>query len=299
MSKTNDDDIWGEVDSPGNTGAAEPDIPIDDSMGDGPVFGEDQSSKPVDVEARPKKQFKVIYVIALIGLMGVSFFGYIGFSMYQKIYGGAESSEMAGGAALVDTAAVLPLSPQQSPKSEESTQFGSLPVGGGTSPSDVPPVADATLVAAVEQLASVSPVEPAVPAAPSVASAAPVCPVALAPVCPSISASEPTQVKSPVKRPAYKKQSQTRSAVAKKSIPSPTPEPAKVPEGVESKLGRLSGFTVLAIEPKTGDHQQAWVRDAAGKMFIVREGDSIQGARVTSVRFSDGIVQTVAGDIRK
>jgi hypothetical protein len=172
-----------------------------------------------------------------------------------------------------------------------------LPVGGGTSPTDVPSQADTSIVANVPLDA---PAAPAVANANAVASFTPApganCPVVAAPVCPA--ASNGASERAATKRVA---RTSTTQKSGKKTKPKTQVAAAKSSPKVVSQqdLGRLTGYKVLAIEPKSGDHQQAWIRGHDGKIHIVREGDAFLGSRVTSVRFADGAVKTTAGDIRK
>ncbi|MDF2461832.1 MAG: hypothetical protein K0Q43_67 [Ramlibacter sp.] len=66
----------------------------------------------------------------------------------------------------------------------------------------------------------------------------------------------------------------------------------------EHTAGVLVGYTLLAINPRTGDYQQAWVRDALGKLQIVGKGDRLGTLQVLRVDGARGEVLTPAGIIR-
>ena len=65
-----------------------------------------------------------------------------------------------------------------------------------------------------------------------------------------------------------------------------------------SAMEQVVGYSLLAINPRTGDFQQAWVRDAAGKLRIVSAGDRIGSLQVLRVDGDKGEVLTAAGVIR-
>lgn len=322
--------IWADV-SGEQLEAKAVDIPLDSDGGGFDQNGFDDQSFDdqgvVDAEAtevKKKPKFKVVYVIALIGVLGLGFAGYIGYSLYSKLFGGQGSVDtMASNVALVDTSAPLPAVVAAPAGADQQT----LPVGEGTAPTDVPALADAKMVpleAAPSPVAAAVPApavaEPAVPVAtapvtapstpaapvlpaPTVAAvnapSAAICPpVNAAPVCPSASNSNSTLplVKRAAPRRVAKAYKPKAKVAAKVAAPAAV---ASTPNVQDVSAGRLSGFKVLAIEPKSGDHQQAWIRGRDGKMYIVREGDTFQGARVMAVRFDDGAVKTTAGDIRK
>lgn len=73
----------------------------------------------------------------------------------------------------------------------------------------------------------------------------------------------------------------------------------RAPVQSSEDLGRMISYSLLAIEPKHGAYQQAWIRDASGRVRIVGKGDVIDGARVTEVQFARGRVMTDRGEIRK
>lgn len=296
------------------------DIPLDSDGGGFDQNGFDDQDFDergvVDAEAtevKKKPKFKVVYVIALIGVLGLGFAGYIGYSLYSKLFGGQGSVDtMASNVALVDTSAPLSAVAAAPAGADQQT----LPVGEGTAPTDVPARADANMVpleaspaaepavpvAAAQVAAPSAPVTPALPApsaAPPSAPYAAICPpVNAAPVCPSVSDSSSARplVKRSAPRRVAKAYKPKAKVAAKIAAPATVASTSNVPD---VSAGRLSGFKVLAIEPKSGDHQQAWIRGRDGNMYIVREGDAFQGARVMSVRFDEGAVKTTSGEIRK
>lgn len=63
-------------------------------------------------------------------------------------------------------------------------------------------------------------------------------------------------------------------------------------------LDVLNQYRVMSIWPRSGDFQQAWVRDPKGKIHILQAGDSIEGTTVVSVDFKQYVVRTAQGQIR-
>lgn len=61
---------------------------------------------------------------------------------------------------------------------------------------------------------------------------------------------------------------------------------------------QLMGYSLLAINPRVGDFQQAWVRDSAGRLQIVSSGDRLGSVQVLRIDGAKGEVQTAAGVIR-
>lgn len=68
----------------------------------------------------------------------------------------------------------------------------------------------------------------------------------------------------------------------------------KQPEALE----QLVDYTLLAINPRSGEFQQAWVRDSKGKLQILSKGDRIGQLRVIRIDGGRGEVVTGAGVIR-
>ena len=60
----------------------------------------------------------------------------------------------------------------------------------------------------------------------------------------------------------------------------------------------MLGFTLLAINPHTGDFQQAWVRDAKGKLQVLSAGDRLGALQVLRIDGAKSEVVTTAGVIR-
>lgn len=58
------------------------------------------------------------------------------------------------------------------------------------------------------------------------------------------------------------------------------------------------GYTLLAINPRTGDFQQAWVRDSQGKLQILSKGDRLGSVQVLRIDGEKGEVVTAAGVVR-
>ena len=61
---------------------------------------------------------------------------------------------------------------------------------------------------------------------------------------------------------------------------------------------QVLGFTLLAINPHTGDFQQAWVRDAKGKLQVLSAGDRLGALQVLRIDGAKSEVVTTAGVIR-
>lgn len=99
-------------------------------------------------------------------------------------------------------------------------------------------------------------------------------------------------------KPAQKAASPKPRQTAKASGIKPDASRAPVIDERASDAGRLSGYSILAFEPKHGAFQQAWIRDPEGKITVVGKGDSVAGARVSEVSFADGVVKTTRGQIR-
>lgn len=60
----------------------------------------------------------------------------------------------------------------------------------------------------------------------------------------------------------------------------------------------LTSYSIVSIYPRSGDYQQAWVRDPAGRIHVVRAGDLLAGIKVVAVDFREHVVKTAAGQIR-
>jgi hypothetical protein len=54
----------------------------------------------------------------------------------------------------------------------------------------------------------------------------------------------------------------------------------------------------MSIWPRSGEHQQAGVRDPKGHTHIVRAGDSLEGMKVVGIDYGTFIVKTSQGQIR-
>lgn len=63
-------------------------------------------------------------------------------------------------------------------------------------------------------------------------------------------------------------------------------------------LLKLSEYRLMSIWPKTGEFQQATLKDGAGANYVVRAGDTLGGARIKSVDALTFTVETDAGFIR-
>lgn len=305
MSTTdkNDDGVWSEVDTNDRIAGATEEQPDDFRESQPPT--DDSLDDVVEAKAkevkRKSKLNPIVLVIGAIAIAGLGFGGYISYSLYTKMFGSAESVDDAAGgySGLVDSTSSMPTMPSADVAAGAPA---ALPIGSGTMPTDIPATVNDQMVAsepvAAAPASTASAANPsaslALPAAGSPPAACPV--VAPAPSCHSV-AEKPARV-SVDKRSAPRRiaSSVKHKPSAKAAVPAAKTDVA-VP--VEKGPGKLSGYTVLAIEPKTGDHQQAWIRGSDGRMYIVREGDSFQGARVTSIRFADGAVKTTVGDVRK
>jgi hypothetical protein len=74
--------------------------------------------------------------------------------------------------------------------------------------------------------------------------------------------------------------------------------PAEAALTQKASGGSLDGYRLMSIWPKTGDHQQATVKDASGANHVLRAGDVIAGSRVRAVNALKYEVETDAGFIR-
>lgn len=308
-----------------------------DTMGDPTGFhsstldSQPDDGSVVDAEAteiKPKKG-KILPIIIGIALIAFGAAGYIGYSFYQKMFPSAESAPQTGNAILLDSRAdgdrPLDGSPQTLPGGQDAQGNGGLiPLGDSKSqPIEIVETPVPVTPAVVEPVTAAPVVEtPATPVAPLV----PVAPVA-EPVKPAVVVA-PVAVKEPVKeqvKPAVVTEAKPVKATVPRKVAAPKPvqrvvrsapprvakpkTPALVKQAAaaapevttESKadMGRLTAYSILAFEPKVGDFQQAWVRDSSGKVLILSKGDSFEGARVTSINFSEGVVKTTRGEIRK
>lgn len=86
------------------------------------------------------------------------------------------------------------------------------------------------------------------------------------------------------------KKTATGSETAKEVVASDTSKPRST--------GSLQGYKLMSIWPKTGEFQQATVKDPNGANHVVRAGDRIAGVRVQSVNAASYEVETEAGFIR-
>jgi len=200
-------------------------------------------------------------------------------------------------------------------------------VGSAVEPVTPPPAQVVEPAPVAAPLASPEPAKPlaaAVPAVPVGVAPAPALPApavaegvskpattvtAKPAASPEVAASKPA-VQAPRAKPnrTVKPSNPTRSAqrgatskprhTAKASAIKPDASRAPVIDERASDAGRLSGFSILAFEPKHGAFQQAWIRDPEGKITVVGKGDSVAGARVSEVSFADGVVKTTRGQIR-
>jgi hypothetical protein len=314
------DSIWGDDFNNESNGSAGQDL-VGDL--DERLSGEEDSSDVSDTSETEGKRSKgkLLFIIATIALLALGSAGYIVYSFFQKLNPQPTSQmEASGTAVLVDvpetaqegTSSTGTLDPDSvntaAPTAAPVDPQGSLPVAAptGTQVETSPVVTDPSS-------ASVSS-GTGVPAAPPVVAAVPQSPPACVPAPQTCTLAETEKPRSAKPRPALardqqaaKRSSSSAKADAesrtKKAQAASTQKNASAADGpsVESRsdLGRLTGYKVLAIEPRSGEHQQAWIRNPEGRMFIVRAGDSLEGARVKSVSFDLGIVTTERGVIRK
>lgn len=196
-----------------------------------------------------------------------------------------------------------PVSPSTAAQPVETVSAAPAPVPAPVAapvatPEPTKTVAAAAPVAPVVPVASASP-SPAATVAESVAKpaatiVAPAKPAVQAPRVRPTRTVKANNAAKPVHKPASAKPRQT----AKASGIKPDASRAPVFDERASDAGRLSGYSILAFEPKHGAFQQAWIRDPEGKITVVGKGDSVAGARVSEVSFADGVVKTTRGQIR-
>lgn len=98
-------------------------------------------------------------------------------------------------------------------------------------------------------------------------------------------ASAPRSVTQPRARPVARSESTASRRQAERR---PSAEPTE----------QVMGYTLLAIHPRTGDFQQAWVRDSKGQLRIVSAGDRVGSLAILKVDGKRGEVHTAAGVIR-
>jgi hypothetical protein len=60
----------------------------------------------------------------------------------------------------------------------------------------------------------------------------------------------------------------------------------------------LTGYRIESIEPRFGEHQNAWIRSRDGRLRVVSAGDAFDGGRVVQVDGASYRVQTTHGVIR-
>jgi hypothetical protein len=82
-----------------------------------------------------------------------------------------------------------------------------------------------------------------------------------------------------------------RKATGTATAAKPSPQNA-------AALDVLNQYRVMSIWPRSGDFQQAWVRDPKGRIHVLQAGDSIEGTTVVSVDFKQYVVRTAQGQIR-
>lgn len=82
------------------------------------------------------------------------------------------------------------------------------------------------------------------------------------------------------------------------SAKKPKAESASVSTASASNAEQVVGYTLLAIQPRQGEFQQAWVRDPKGVLTIVSPGDRVGGLQVIRIDGKRGEVLTAAGVIR-
>jgi hypothetical protein len=102
-----------------------------------------------------------------------------------------------------------------------------------------------------------------------------------------------TPAEPPSRRPVAKRAAPKASISAKAPTKSTTGSTTQ-----RHSAEMVIGYTLLAINPRTGDFQQAWVRDGAGKLQIVGAGDRLGSLQVLRIDGLRGEVVTGAGVIR-
>jgi len=303
------DDIWSTVDlKEGQPDEGEARAP---GHADEGMSHLDDEMPIIDAEDRhkPAKKSHAGLVIAFIGLLVVGGVGAAGYSFYNRMFSTpATGVELAGGATLIGTDPI-PISASE----QAAADAAALPYNAsGRLPDDMPAAPNPNLVSSpdlgiqpLDATPALMPASPAVDAPIALVPAAALLPVPSFPACPAVKAAPACAASPPVAAKKSQPKRVVRSELPAHVVAKAPAKPAgslgsSVASGVPVvALGRLTGFKVMAIEPKSGAHQQAWLRDPEGKLFIVREGDSFQGARVRSVSFVDGLVATDAGYIRK
>ncbi|MDO9099719.1 MAG: hypothetical protein Q7V53_03095, partial [Caldisericota bacterium] len=292
------------------------------------------SSKP----AKKRSILPVLIVVAIAGLSAAGYVGYGlyqklfatgeisrsgGVSLIDTALS-AEPKQSLPGIETAGTGSTLPISNSGNGGAPVDDDLAPFVTVTGPSPEAVPAVNPVGVAVAVPQQPVAAPATPTV--APPLAAVAktPVAPITVAPaeIKPTVvSGSAPAvavAVASPVARPTpalrspaveapvQKRRPAARNQVAKRpareyisAVRSRPPRAAVATQNGTNDLGRLLNYTLLAIEPKHGSFQQAWVRDATGKVRIVAKGDLIDGARVTDVQFALGRVMTDRGEMRK
>lgn len=305
-----DDSIWGD-DSSGDqlTNDEEPEGGNFDEVNH--VGGEDSETTPIDSEGEKRGSAKILVVIAAIALSVLGGAGYIVYSFIQKLNPKPVSAEVSGPAVLQDV-------PDAAPASLVSQGSLDLPNTAVAAPVDpqgsLPVTSSAPVETVVEASAPTTPIDAVAPGA-AVHAAAPPTPPACVPapqVCSPVDKPSPSKPKSAPKSAAAPGETSLKRST--KATQTPRPERSSKTRDSEAQkpsadrqprvetrddLGRLTGYKVVAIEPRSGEHQQAWIRNAEGRLFIVRAGDRLEGARVNSVSFDLGAVTTDRGVIRK
>lgn len=95
-----------------------------------------------------------------------------------------------------------------------------------------------------------------------------------------------------------KKKTQKESGKKTTSVADSSKEAATTAETKPRSTGSFNGYKLMSIWPKTGEFQQATVKDLKGANHVVRAGDSIDGIRVRSVNAASYEVETDSGVIR-
>ena len=316
MSNSNDQSPWGPAATDGTPASDDGMWPDGDATSPAAAHTELDDPAVVDVEHEElpvarKRNALVPVLLVSVGLAAIGGTAAGLYNLYGKLMGGGSTTQAQagpGGPALIDTNAAAKPPGLAMPGGNGTPAV--LPSGSATPD----PVASAPAPSAPAHDPAPAPAT-AVTAAPAVAPApAPAAPPAAAPAV----ATAPTQPAAAAaeRRPKVAKarpQTQPREEVMVETRPKGPARTASVNTGDSAKRkpqaeevvtaktpapSSLGRYKIESIYPRTGEFQQAWVRDGAGRLRVVRAGDTLDGLRIESVDFKQHAVKTSDGTIR-
>ncbi|MEJ8837587.1 hypothetical protein [Ramlibacter sp. AN1133] len=306
------DDPWGTLNATRQTSATE-------NLGaaGGEPFHDGEHVVDTTATEVPTPAKNSIVPKLVIGLVMVAVLGATGSGLYKLYRGMFPPPEIAAAEPQVEV-------PRQPPSAAAALPGVAQPAGVASTIGAAPatPQIDPTAVAAAPSAATVAstpslvapaakPVDAPVVAAPKASTAAPVAtppaaaePLAVAEAKPAhqaaaLRASKPHTAPKPGRAATQVASSQhVKAKPARRAAPATSTPPDVASDVEQSASAVLVGYRVESIEPRFGEHQNAWVRRRDGRLVVLSAGDAFEGGRVTRVDGAAFQVQTTNGVIR-